>query len=35
MGECAEYGEFGELPEGDKGGVCVPSISQPPGKVRL
>ena len=26
-GECMECGEFGELPEGDKGGVCVPAIS--------
>ena len=23
-GECMENGEFGELPEGDKGGVCGP-----------
>lgn len=29
-GECMENGEFGELPEGDKGGVCVPSTSQTP-----
>lgn len=26
-GECEENGEFGELPEGDKGGVYVPMIS--------
>ena len=26
-GECVEKGEFGELPEGDKGGVYVPSSS--------
>lgn len=29
-GECMENGEFGELPEGDRGGVHVPSISQIP-----
>jgi len=31
MGECMEKGEFGELPEGDKGGVCIPSTSKIPG----
>ena len=30
IGECIENGEFGELPEGDKGGVYTPSISQLP-----
>ena len=28
IGECMENGEFGELPEGDKGGVYVPLIRQ-------
>ena len=27
-GECRESGEFGELPEGDKGGVYVPLTSE-------
>ena len=29
-GECDEYGEFGEFPDGDKGGVWVPSRNQSP-----
>jgi len=29
-GECMESGEFGELPEGDKGGAHTPTISQRP-----
>lgn len=37
MGECSENGEFGELPEGDKGGVppWVPSMCQLPREIGL